>query len=360
MNARRTVRACHTSRVPWLASVLVGTHTQVVHSILAACVVVPLACEPVGAPPLAPGELVAVEALGTIQSDGAFVYYMDDANAGGSPLALRLMRVPVNGGAPTTLSPLPSPTFETTHELPGFVIDKTTAYVAIDTQVFAIPLIGGSATKLVDSVQVISSLTLDASSLYWLEGTAGTTYVQRLVKMPKQGGSAPALVTAGTLAWSPMEMAVDGTNVYWPGASSSNAANDIISSIPVDGGATTVLVTGQSRPFAVASDSQFLYWMNAGVGQRGDPVGQLVAAPLAPPSTPVVLAQNLSVPSQPNEVQVSGGTVFWLDASGVRSASNGGLTTVVTVAAPDAILMFTIDSANVYWATYHGLFSAPR
>ncbi len=263
----------------------------------------------------------------------------------------------------------------------AFIIDATTAYCPIDGQIIAVPLAGGTPVVLADTPLLIETLTADDTSLYWIEGGSlgnATPWSDDdvIMSVPKSGGTPNIVVSLNNfLGANATEIAVAGSNLYWPGSSCPGTGlfrcfdNDVIVTAPVGGGAPTELVTGQTVPQAVATDGTTLYWLNAGADTSS---GSLRSAPLASPST--VTVDESGIPSPGIETNDAGtfrheqvwniqiapdGTVFWLDGHGLGVHSAGR--TYASGAGVDAIAYFTFDGANVYWATLHGgIFKAPR
>jgi hypothetical protein len=136
-------------------------------------------------------------------------------------------------------------------------------------------------------------------------------------------------------------------------------SNDVVWSVPINGGTAAIVAANQTNPIVAASDGINLYWVNAGTDESD---GQLIALSLSSASNPAAIAQNLPIqlPAQnepnPTRIQVVDGNVFWNDRVGVHSIANGTITTYFG----DAVLFFTVDASNVYWATSVGIFRAPR
>lgn len=321
---------------------------------------------------LAPNQLVAVQVYSAIRTDGAFVYYIEDARVQNpGPYRMQLTRVPVNGGTPTVVAQLPAPA--DVNYMAAFIIDATTAYCPIDGQIIAVPLAGGAPLVLVDTPLTIQTLTADDTSLYWIEGGSLSNATpwgddDVIMSAPKSGGTPKIVVGLNSfLGANATEIAVAGSNLYWPGSSCPGTGpfrcldNDVIASVPVGGGAPTELVTAQSHPEAVATDGASLYWLNAGSDSSS---GSLQSAPLASPSTVTTIAQAIqsqqTITAEVWNIQVaSDGTVFWLDAAGTGVFSPGR--TYASGAGIDRISHFTLDAVNVYWTTaYGGIFRTSR
>lgn len=128
-------------------------------------------------PKLEPGELVAVQALSAIRSDGKFLYYIEDANGGspGSPVALKFMKVSVDGGPPMLVSALPwnrSGGGIIDGDLGTFEIDSTNAYVSINGEIIGVPL-DRSPIFTVTTDYDVGPMALDSSTIYFLVAPSG-------------------------------------------------------------------------------------------------------------------------------------------------------------------------------------------
>ncbi|WP_437503823.1 hypothetical protein [Sorangium sp. So ce1099] len=54
---------------------------------------------------------------------------------------------------------------------------------------------------------------------------------------------------------------MDATGVYW-----TNTAGGTVMTVPIDGGSTSTLATGQNLPMGIAVDATSVYWTNYGSG----------------------------------------------------------------------------------------------
>ncbi len=323
-------------------------------------------------PQLAPNQLVADDVYSAIRTDGTFVYYVDDVRDSTDHAHFRFVRVSVAGGEPEPLAELPSP-LNTATSFAAFVIDATTAYCPVDGAIIAIPLSGGAPVTLVDEgAELVQALTADETTLYWVEGPDSPPWGldTRLVTIPKVGGVPTVLVSTGaSLGASTTQIAVDGTNVYWPSATCDTSAppdcvfyNTIINSTNL-GGASSVWASAQANVQAIATDGTSLYWLTA---DHGPSNGELLRAPIAAATNVTTLAQGIASPwsSTPQAwgIQIAdAATVLWLDATGsVYSIKNGQPAVVADGDGTGPIKFFTTDSVNIYWATSSGVFRTAR
>jgi hypothetical protein len=106
---------------------------------------------------------------------------------------------------------------------------------------------GASLEILAQDLGRPTSLAVDATALYWVDG-------DRLERMPRDGGAITVLATGASVN-TPWSVAVAGGSVYW-----IDADHGAIRRTPTAGGATTTLATGQGQPMAIASDGTTVWW----------------------------------------------------------------------------------------------------
>ncbi len=175
-----------------------------------------------------------------------------------------IVRLPLDGGAPTTLA-----TGDTA--VSDLAVDATTIYWASTglsmegpspvNGLFSEPLAGGAISTLVpmddfgghlDGVPI----ALDDADLYWLDddNDGGLVSVRRV---PKGGGAITTFVSP-TNTVSHSELVLDSTHVYVIGTAGSLLA------FPKAGGPPATIATGVSGAFAV--DECNAYWATGGLG----------------------------------------------------------------------------------------------
>jgi hypothetical protein len=163
-----------------------------------------------------------------------------------------VMKVPLTGGAPTTVATANGPW--------DLTLDASNVYWTSFDGVLSAPKSGGAATSLVGPSPTLptAGIAVDSTNLYWgSQSPAGVSTV------PVQGGT-PTVVYAETLATAPGPIAIDGASLYW--ADLSNAVN----TGPPGGGTAETLAAGQTEVVAIAADATGVYWLvngNANPGQ---------------------------------------------------------------------------------------------
>lgn len=149
-------------------------------------------------------------------------------------------------------------------------IDATHVYWADLTAVFSAPRTGGAATPLAQNRAAISDMATDGQHVYFSENDSG-----QILRVPIGGGAVEPVATAS--AFSPIPIAVDGTDVYWRRASLFE-----IHRKPKAGGLTTTLATGVQMATvftdAIVADGQSVVWTEVGSGRIRR------AAPPVPPT----------------------------------------------------------------------------
>jgi hypothetical protein len=229
-----------------------------------------------------PMALATGDRLSGIAVDGTNVYWIagsEDASTGA------VMKVPVNGGLATTLTPRPGP--------PAHIaVDDTSVYWTemMEGAVMKVAL-GGGTPALVASANSPWAIAVDATSVYWLGNG--------VMKAAKGGG--PAITLASPPPILPNAgIAVDGTNVYWssgpPGASSG------VSKVPLDGGTPTLVAEVMSTvPGPIAVDDANIYY--------ADGSGMVLKVPLAGGAVTTIASGQ----TNPDAIAVDATSVYWVD-----------------------------------------------
>jgi hypothetical protein len=289
-----------------------------------------------------------------------------------SPAGYQLLRVPVSGGTPTELTDLP--------ERPSAMAASGSRIYLVDgTALRSVPLAGGTPTVLVDDVVSgvdlsvadgavvwsetvccahgqkgrVRKLDLDGGGVatlapdvdapggltaaggwvYWAEGgviglTEGTG---RLAATPLMGGAVTTLAQ-GVAQPLPM-MAADGAHLYF-------ADRFRIKSVPIAGGVSETLATGDFYVSGIASDGERVYWTE-------DPLATVRSVSVTGGEV-----QALASGSGPSAfIRVSGDYLYWTEGFDriLRVPKGGGA--VETVAAQLPFLSdLAVDASGVYFS----------
>jgi hypothetical protein len=250
------------------------------------------------------------------------------------------MKVPLGGGAATTIAVGGGGVF-------FIAIDTSSVYFANEYTgvVTSAPLDGdgGALATLATGQSSPEALVVDGTGLYWANLNGGTVVKAPLGGVPE--GGAPTVIASGLA--SPVALALDGANVYF---ATSDGAVRAASKTTVDGGAGTVLASGQNAT-SIAVDANRVYWTNGGAS------GALLAAPLAglpDGGTPTTLASPLATPSG---LSLAGVNVYFAGGGNptgfVASVPlAGGATTTLATGQTSPGTVVVDPSGDVYWANF--------
>jgi hypothetical protein len=145
------------------------------------------------------------------------------------------------------------------------------------------------------------SLAVDGNFLYWLNedsGSCGTGDGYSVWKLPL-GGGLPAEVTSGLT--DPVNFTIAGSSIYIV-----DDMNDDVESFPVLGGSSAPLVAAQMLPWAMASDSSYVYWTSLGTNQDD---GTISRYPIGGGAS-TTLVRGLAAPAA---LAVDDENVYWVD-----------------------------------------------
>jgi hypothetical protein len=188
----------------------------------------------------AAGGTAAMLASGTGQplaADSANVYVT---------MADSLVRVPIAGGAGTTLASAPAAT--------NLAVDSQNVYWLAQgqsTDVLSVPIAGGSVTTLATSpTSGAGSFAVGATGVYF----SCEPWAYAVTKVPLGGGAVTTVASMGNAK----ALALDSTSVYW--VDGANAMK-----VALSGGTVTTLAPAQAA-LSLAVDGTSLYWTVANAG----------------------------------------------------------------------------------------------
>ncbi len=196
----------------------------------------------------------------------------------------------------------------------------TTANVSnADGIVSQIPLDGGAPLMLSSSNEVyysapyLTSISVDATTVYWVTGALG--HDGAIMHTAIGNTNATPLYSNQSL---PEAVVSDGTHVFWAtwgtfdNQGSSNNDGQLFQG-DVDGGAPMVLASNLSAPASIVHDAANVYWTNLGrLGGNNLPAlnsGSVMMVPIGG-GTVTTIADQQAVPVS---LAVSNGVVYWTE-----------------------------------------------
>jgi hypothetical protein len=248
------------------------------------------------------------------------VYWTDESSAVGG-----LWEVSVNGGAAVQLA-------EAGQIAEGVWVNSTTAYFGVGTTVYQTPLSNPSGT-LAFYVGSPSVNGLDSNGTYMCDSQPG------VISIPLSGGGQPQTLDTANTDW---KCVFAGASVYW-----TNSTAGTIGVAPAIGGAATVFASGQAGARGIASDGTYLYWST--VPPSG--TGAIYQYALSKTGTTTTLVTGLT---RPNAIATDGSFVYSYGlGTEVWKVPVGGGTVVplANLAAGDEGNSIVVDATSVYWVT---------
>lgn len=288
-----------------------------------------------------------------IATDGVNVYWTDYALTDAGSTYGHVMKIPVAGGAETTLA-----TTSTTVFPIALAVDATRAYFSTnsgDQCLYSVPLSGGPVSQLTCFVQEVG-IALDGTNVYFVDSANDAVSKVALGAMDAGNTFQGTQLTFNNNG-TPVDLTLAGGNLYWinggPGTISTVAANVTTRTVP------TVIVspdpdagpdewangtTGED----LASDSVNLYWARY-PGSGGVPSGAILKVQLAG-GTPVEVYD--AGTDTAYAVRSDGTNVYWIAhvaASYTLMAEPiGGGATRVVASLPSGGGDMAFDATNLY------------
>jgi hypothetical protein len=204
--------------------------------------------------PLAGGDVVTLasgQRPGGLAIDLTNLYWTNQGVTGDTDGTV--MTMPLAGGSPVPLA--------TGQNAPrGIAVDDTRVYwtnqgsTGTDGAILSVPIGGGDVTVLASNRSEPFVLVAQGDSLYWMDGgNALPGLMGVLLEMAKTGGAPVVLASA----MAPVTIAAGPAAVYW---ADNEVANDDVFGVPLGGGATVALPSGQDLALGLAVTSTSLYW----------------------------------------------------------------------------------------------------
>jgi sugar lactone lactonase YvrE len=295
---------------------------------------------------LLPGERVLLEYKaqpGHVVLDATSVYVPGGEYELGDSGTAAVRKVPRDGGASEVLYSDPI-----SGSVDSIAVDATSVYFAYRWEVRKFALAGGAPTRIASFQDTAFALAVDATSVYWVDGYAGT-----VVKVGLSGGT-PVTLASGQ--GFPSALAIDATSAYWV---NRDAGTVMKVGLGLEGGAPVTLASGQTDPNSIAVDGTSVYWTTRGAET-------VMKVPLDG-GTPVTLASGQVNPC--NRVVVDATSVYWATACGphptqsfgklMKVPLSGGAPAEVQGFSPKFWLMdFVLDGTTVFAVWNTGPFQA--
>jgi hypothetical protein len=194
-------------------------------------------------------------------------------------------------------------------------------------------------------------IAVDPTSVYW------DTYEGDIVKAPLDGGS-PVTLASGQHADG---IAVASSNVYWTNWSYDYvpAANPIpsVAMVPAAGGATVPLVSDVTPAAFIAVDATSVYWTTwtaTATSPSSSTVNAVMRAALdGGAAYTLASVPGSNVVSEFGGFGVDGTSVYWSDSRLMKVGLDGG-TAVTLLSTTEPVFGVTIGSTNAYWVNHAG------
>lgn len=242
-----------------------------------------------------------------------------------------VMEVPIGGGTAVTLA---------SAQQPGDVkVNATTVYWSLELNagIYSVPIDGGSVSPNLEQGNNFTNidateLILTSADIYFGGGNTGVAYIPL-------GGGVPQPVGGGQPG-APFELASDANNVYF---TAKNGAGEV-AYVSLSTGQPTVLVyDGAVTPRGVAVDSTYVYWLD----QAGGTVNRVPIA--GGTSTTLATGQ-----ASPTGLAYDSGNLYWTNyvanGSVMKMPAVGGC--MQPIATSQGLpYHIVVDATSVYWTT---------
>jgi hypothetical protein len=196
----------------------------------------------------------------------------------------------------------------------GFIAqDATNVYwtSTYGNAVFSMPKGGGTVAMIASSTVSPSGLAVQGGTVYWAASAGCCASASGIIaSAPVAGGTATTLATG---LYLPTVVTVDATSVYFldQGPSPSpNSDEGSVNRIPLAGGTPTVLAASQRSPVSLAVDDSNVYWGTAAL--IVDQCGGLWRVPKGGGSITTLVRGQSAV----DGLAVDGTSVYWTDFNG--------------------------------------------
>jgi hypothetical protein len=294
----------------------------------------------------APSDAVSADQVAPDAADGAVPTPTTIATSVGYPYCLAadatnvyycsgsdVFMVPIAGGSPTKLAANPNQA-NTWALAPGsnvlYVLDPSAGYIG------SIPLPGGGWTWLEKSLVLTPGrgLVLSGSNVYWVAQLAGN-----VMQVDVNSGTPTAVATGQT---SPAEIVGDSTDLYWINQNSQTGA---VMGMALPSGTPTQLVTAKSAQ-RIALDATNVYYIAAGASY---PAVFEVPRAGGTPTEILGKATGLALGEAPTAIAAGGGAVY--ASTNLRNIYKIGSSATLVATETNYVPEILADANNLYWIT---------
>lgn len=290
-----------------------------------------------GGPNGAP-ELLVANDLGmnpwALAVDATQVYFTDAQGPNG-----KVLRVAKSGGPAAVIAQADSPT--------TLAVDATDVYFLDWTSVKKVPLQGGAVTTVAPAENsTYSGIVVDGENLYWTNYTTPGSTMQQA-----KAGGAPITLHAGSQY--PSGVVVTGGRVVW-----SALSETVIRSTPIGGGPITNVASNQDGVrWGLTADSTHLYWIT-----EGDFPMQLWSVPLDAATPPAQIGASPSEASVSTSLLVDDAYLYFSVECQIHRLPKGGGAVLTTTPAPalGCPRFMTHDAEAVYYTSDAGVTRYPK
>lgn len=307
-----------------------------------------------------PGTTDSFASAENLSADASAVYVsllVSDFADGSSASRIDVVRVPLDCGPATLLA-----SKEGQDDVWNSIVAGDRLYLEMTDGIYSVPTAGGALTTEAATRPLIPgtgpTFAVANRTIAWIdENGALWTVAAGSGQAPSALANAPS-GDAGLGAWT--SIAADSANVYAtanPAPVAGDAGGDdgvgSIVSIPLAGGAATVIVTGQHIPGQLMVNGATIYWTNSFATHAIDTAsshGPILSLTL-PSGAPVTLVSDDTAPSQ---LTIRGSTLTWIanggaDGEDLIHALTGSAVTVVPTPFVLGLDGLTLGPKGAYW-----------
>lgn len=190
-----------------------------------------------------------------------------------------------------------------------------------------------------------TSIVVAAGTIFWneIEETADPTQGD-IVALLLDGGSR-RVVAKGS---SPAYLTSNATHLFWSDAADSDVG--VVASLPLPGGTTMTLATGQRGVRGVAADTKDVYWLDTNDDAEGGPIRRTAFGS----NTSTILVERAAG----SQLLLDNTSVYWSDAQAgtvLKASLKGGepVTLASEGPAPPGLpgaSLIALANGEVYWA----------